>query len=103
MLQESVGGLITTMEASALLTCAIAHINERPLVLHGAHDELGILTPWYLSQRNMRVDHSQRTEDVDLDNPLSRRAYMMQQRLQFSKECLIPFITDNSSVMANGT
>ena len=85
MLQESVGGLITTMEASALLTCAIAHINERPLVLHGAHDELGILTPWYLSQRNMRVDHSQRTEDVDLDSPLSRRAYMMQQRLQLFK------------------
>ena len=45
MLQHTAGGLLTPLQASSILSCAVAHINERPLIVHGAPDEMGILTP----------------------------------------------------------
>ena len=82
MLQQTAGGLLTPLQASSILSCAVAHINERPLIVHGAPDEMGILTPWFLSARNMSTFHSQRVEERDnLENSLSRRAFQAQERL----------------------
>ena len=86
MLQQSAGGLLTPLQASAILSEAVAHINERPLVIHVAPDDRGVLTPWFLSARNMSTFHSQNVElNEDLDHPLSRRAFQAQQRLDLFK------------------
>ena len=86
MLQPSAGGLLTPLQASSILSSAIAHINERPLVIHGSPDEAGMLTPWFLSARNMSTFHSQEVEDQgDLQHPLSRRAFQAQERLEMFK------------------
>ena len=82
MLQHTAGGLLTPLQASSILSCAVAHINERPLIVHGAPDEMGILTPWFLSARNMSTFHSQHVEAQDnLEHSLSRRAFQAQERL----------------------
>ena len=82
MLQHTAGGLLTPLQASSILSCAVAHINERPLIVHGAPDEMGILTPWFLSARNMSTFHSQQVEEQDnLEHSLSRRAFQAQERL----------------------
>ena len=86
MLKENAGGLLTPLQASSILSCAIAHINERPLIVHGSPDEVGVLTPWFLSHRNMSVSHSQIVDSGgQLENPLSRRAFQAQQRLDMFK------------------
>ena len=86
MLQPSAGGLMTPLQASSILSLAVAHVNERPLVIHGSPDERGILTPWFLSARNMSTFHSQEIEDQgDLQHPLSRRAFQAQERLEMFK------------------
>ena len=82
MLHHTAGGLLTPLQASSILSCAVAHINERPLIVHGAPDEMGILTPWFLSARNMSTFHSQHIEEQDnLEHSLSRRAFQAQERL----------------------
>ena len=82
MLHHTAGGLLTPLQASSILSCAVAHINERPLIVHGAPDELGILTPWFLSARSMSTFHSQHIEEQDnLEHSLSRRAFQAQERL----------------------
>ena len=86
MLQQTAGGLLTPLQASSILSSAVAHINERPLVVHVAPDDKGILTPWFLSARNMSTFHSQQVEiGDDLDHPLSQRAFQAQQRLDLFK------------------
>ena len=86
MLQPTAGGLLTPLQASSVLAEAVAHINERPLVIHVAPDDQGILTPWFLSARNMSTFHSQQpVPQDDLDHPLSRRAFQAQQRLELFK------------------
>ena len=86
MLQQSVGALLTPLQACSILSSAVAHINERPLVLHVAPDDRGVLTPWFLSARNMSTFHSQQVElEDDLEHPLSRRAFQAQQRLDLFK------------------
>ena len=86
MLQPTAGSLLTPLQASSVLSSAVAHINERPLVIHAAPDDQGILTPWFLSARNMSSFHSQQVEvEDDLDHPLSRRAFQAQQRLDLFK------------------
>ena len=87
MLQPTAGGLLTPLQASSVLAEAVAHINERPLVIHVAPDDQGILTPWFLSARNMSTFHSQQPVlQDDLDHPLSRRAFQAQQRLELFKD-----------------
>ena len=86
MLQQTVGTLLTPLQACSILSSAVAHINERPLVLHLAPDDSGVLTPWFLSARNMSTFHSQHVElEGDLEHPLSRRAFQAQQRLDLFK------------------
>ena len=86
MLHHTAGGLLTPLEASSILSCAIAHINERPLIVHGAPDEQGVITPWFLTPRSISAFHSQRVEEGDnLEHPLSRRAFQAQQRLELFK------------------
>ena len=49
-------------------------------------DDRGVLTPWFLSARNMSTFHSQQVEvRDDLDHPLSRKAFQAQQRLELFK------------------
>ena len=86
MLHHTAGGLLTPLEASALLAMAVAFVNERPLIIHAAPDEQGVLTPWFLSPRSISTFHSQRVEEGDnLEHPLSRRAFQAQQRLELFK------------------
>ena len=86
MLHHEAGRLLTPIEASSILSCAVAYVNERVLVINAAPDEQGVLTPWFLSPRNMSTYHSQRVEgEEDLEHPLSRRAFQAQQRLQLFK------------------
>ena len=86
MLHHEAGRMLSPIEASSILSCAVAYVNERILVINAAPDERGVLTPWFLSPRNMSVYHSQRVEEEeDLENPLSRRAFQAQQRLQLFK------------------
>ena len=86
MLHHERGRLLTPTEASSILSCAVAYVNERVLVINAAPDEQGILTPWFLSPRNMSTYHSQQVEgEEDLEHPLSRRAFQAQERLQLFK------------------
>ena len=86
MLQHTAGSLLTPLQACSVLSSVVAHINERPLVVHAAPDDRGVLTPWYLSARNMSTFHSQQVEvEDDLDHPLSKRAFQAQQRLELFK------------------
>ena len=86
MLQPSAGALLTPLQACSILSSAVAHINERPLVVHVAPDDMGVLTPWFLSARNMSTFHSQHVELEDnLEHPLSKRAFQAQQRLDLFK------------------
>ena len=86
MLQPAAGALLTPLQACSILSSAVAHINERPLVVHVAPDDMGVLTPWFLSARNMSTFHSQHVELEDnLEHPLSKRAFQAQQRLDLFK------------------
>ena len=86
MLQHTAGSLLTPLQACSVLSSAVAHINELPLLIHAAPDDRGVLTPWFLSARNMSTFHSQQVEvEDDLDHPLSRRAFQAQQRLELFK------------------
>ena len=65
---------------------ACCFINKRPLVVMGASDELGYLTPWYLSAENMAISNSQRPDDILLNfHPLTKRAVELQTRLEAFK------------------
>ena len=46
MLAPTGGTPLTRVQASNLLSMACCFINKRPLVVMGASDELGYLTPW---------------------------------------------------------
>ena len=83
MLHDSAGGLLTPLQASSLLTCAVAYIAERPLVLHSCPDTMGALAPWYLTGRNISVTHSGVLDNFQLEEDrLTERAVEAQRRLQ---------------------
>jgi len=86
LLAPTSGTPLTRTQASHLLSQATAFINRRPLVVLGAADQLGHLTPWYLSSDNMSVNSSQLPDDNLLDyHPLTRRAVELQTRLEVFK------------------
>ena len=86
MLAATSGTPLTRVQASHLLSQATAFINRRPLVVLGAADELGHLTPWYLDIHNMSVTNSQRPDNTLLDyHPLTTRAVELQTRLEVFK------------------
>ena len=86
LLAPTSGTPLTRTQASHLLSQATAFINRRPLVVLGAADQLGHLTPWYLSSDNMSVNSSQLPDDALLNyHPLTRRAVELQTRLEVFK------------------
>ena len=87
MLAPSGGTPLTRIQASNLLSMACCFINKRPLVVMGASDGLGYLTPWYLSAQNMDVNNSQKTDNILLNfHPLTKRAVELQTRLEAFKQ-----------------
>ena len=88
MLHDTAGGLLTPLQASSLLTCSVAYVNERPLVLHSSPDTMGTLAPWYLTARSISVTHSGVLDTLQLEEDrLTERAVEAQRRLQrFKKE-----------------
>ena len=81
------GTSLTRTQASHLLWQATAFINRHPLVVLGAADRLGHLTPWYLSSDNMSVKSSQLPDDTLLNyHPLRKRAVELQTRLEVFKQ-----------------
>ena len=80
------GGTLTGVQAANLLSTVCSFINKRPLLVMGASDGLGYLTPWYLSGHNMEVDNSQKTDNILLNfHPLTKRAVELQTRLEAFK------------------
>ena len=78
--------LLSPLEAQCILSLAVAYVNERCLIIHASPDEQGVLTPWFLTPKSISVFHSQSVDDdEELDHPLSRRAFLAQQRLQLFK------------------
>ena len=88
MLHDMAGGLLTPLQASSLLACAVAYIAERPLVLHSCPDTMGTLAPWYLTARSISVTHSGVLDTFQLEEDhLTERAVEAQRRLErFKKE-----------------
>ena len=86
MLAPRGGAPLTRVQAANLISMACSFINKRPLVVMGAADGLGYLTPWYLSGHNMEVDNSQKTDNILLNfHPLTKRAVELQTRLEVFK------------------
>jgi len=86
LLAPTAGAPLTRTQASHLLSQATAFINRRPLVVLGAADQLGHLSPWYLSSDNMSVNSSQLPDDALLNyHPLTKRAVELQTRLEVFK------------------
>ena len=86
MLAATLGTQMTRVQVSQLLSQATAFINRRPLVVLGAADKLGHLTPWYLDGHNMSVTNSQRPDDTLLNyHPLTTQAMELQTRLEVFK------------------
>ena len=78
---------LTRTQASHLLSQATAFINRRPLVVLGAADQLGHLTPWYLSSDNMSVNSSQLPDDALLNyHPLTKRAVELPAKIHCRKD-----------------
>ena len=94
LLHDSAGGLLTPVQASSLLSCVVAYVNERPLVIHTSPDTLGQLSPWYLSARNISATHSGILDTFQLpEDRLTERAVEAQRRLErFKKEFDIFFL-----------
>ena len=88
LLHDSAGGLLTPVQATSLLSCVVAYVNERPLVIHTSPDTLGQLSPWYLSARNISATHSGILDTFQLpEDRLTERAVEAQRRLErFKKE-----------------
>ena len=87
MLHDTAGGLLTPLQASSLLACAVAYIAERPLVLHSCPDTMGTLTPWYLTGRSISITHSGVLDSFQLEEDrLTERAVEAQRRLQRFKQ-----------------
>ena len=86
LLYNEAGSLLTPLQAASVLSQSVAFINERPLMIYGAQNQLGHLTPWFLSPRSISVYHSQVvSENPLLENPLSKRAVEGQRRLEVFK------------------
>ena len=86
MLFQEGARLLTPLEASSILSLAVAYVNERCLVIHASPDEQGILTPWFLSPKSLSTFHSQCVDDgYNLEHPLSKRAFQAQERLELFK------------------
>ena len=86
LLYHEAGSLLTPLQAASTLSQSVAFINERPLMIYGIRNQLGHLTPWFLSPRSISVYHSQVvSENPLLENPLSRRAVEGQRRLEVFK------------------
>ena len=86
LLYNEAGSLLTPLQAASVLSQSVAFINERPLIIYGAQNQLGHLTPWFLSPRSISVYHSQVvSENPLLENPLSKRAVEGQRRLEVFK------------------
>ena len=86
LLYNEAGSLLTPLQAASVLSQSVAFINERPLMIYGIKNQLGHLTPWFLSPRSISVYHSQVvSENPLLENPLSKRAVEGQRRLEVFK------------------
>ena len=85
MMASRGGTPITRVQAANLLSMACSFVNKKPLVM-GAGDELGYLTPWYLSGQNMEVDNSHKADNILLNfHSLTKRAVELQTRLDAFK------------------
>ena len=86
MLAPRAGAPITRVQAANLLEMACSFVNKRPLVVMGVADDLGHLTPWYLSVHNMDVNKSPKIDNILLNfHPLTKRAVDLQTRLEAFK------------------
>ena len=86
LLYNEAGSLLTPLQAASVLSQSVAFINERPLMIYGAQNQLGHLTPWFLSPRSISAYHSQVvSENPLLENPLSKRAVEGQKMLEVFK------------------
>ena len=95
---------LTPMEVTSTLAAACEILNQRPLLLtaESTIEEKNILCPAYLTCTDLDLKHTSCSNDEDTQrmfnihpSPLTRRATMIQDRIELFKETFNTFMTKN--------
>ena len=95
---------LTPMEVTSLLSSACNTLNNRPILLtaESTMEEKHVLCPSYLTSADINLQHTSTSEDPQThrnfdtyDSPLTKRATMVQERLEIFKTKFNTFMTQS--------